>query len=402
MSQFRFHGVEDDNTMTYYVLTWYVLGSHSSIYSPFLSQQANSQAPLGGVQYLAHGFANVHIACDKELQLMPLDVPPHFHSMVSNFWGYSSQSLQHVNYAHLLQPIEEPSAQLGVPSPEDFSRAISILPVHEHSSITRYVKIEDRKRAFVSRLLQYALVHQILRIPFHQIIIRRTAQGKPYVFPGFQKFSEMGPEFPNFNFNVSHHGDFVAIASEPFCLVGLDIVFHALPAEQIIPEYIDTFSPYFSTMEWYSIMNAGTCDDRLKVLHSDEFFTHFHMSILRTANLCVLIEKLNRYWTLKESFVKAIGTGMGYPLDILEFHHINWTNIYVNINKKEARDWKFWHFELKEGLFVSVARGSPCMATESYKQALGQIDLDEGAYDLWLNLPNPSFLWKTVEELIPN
>ncbi|XP_074312399.1 uncharacterized protein LOC141647926 isoform X1 [Silene latifolia] len=253
----------------------------------------------------------------------------------------------------------------------DFSRAISILPSHEHSSITRYVKVEDRKRALVSRLLQYALVHQVLGIPFDEIIIRRTVQGKPYV-----KYGKEGPEFPNFNFNVSHHGDYVAIASEPFCLVGLDIVFHALPVEQIIPEYIQSFSSYFSSMEWYNIMNTATFDDRLKVLH--------------------------RYWTLKESFVKAIGTGLGYPLNVLEFHHINWTDIYVNINKKEARGWKFWHFELKEGLFVSVARGSPCMATESYKQALGQTDLDEGVYDPWLNLPNPSFSWRTVEELIPN
>jgi 4'-phosphopantetheinyl transferase len=35
--------------------------------------------------------------------------------------------------------------------------------------------------------------------------------------------------FPNFNFNVSHHGDYVAIASEPLCLVGIDIVSFDIP-----------------------------------------------------------------------------------------------------------------------------------------------------------------------------
>ncbi|KAG2650394.1 hypothetical protein PVAP13_1NG193957 [Panicum virgatum] len=30
--------------------------------------------------------------------------------------------------------------------------------------------------------------------------------------------------FPNFNFNTSHQGDYVGIASEPLCLVGLDII----------------------------------------------------------------------------------------------------------------------------------------------------------------------------------
>ncbi|KAK9735166.1 hypothetical protein RND81_04G188100 [Saponaria officinalis] len=260
---------------------------------------------------------------------------------------------------------------LWKPSPTEFSLAISLLPSHEHSSITRYVKIEDKKRAFVSRLLQYALVHEMFGIPFDEINIRRTVEGKPYVV-----FDKVGLEFPNYNFNVSHHGDFVAIASEPFCLVGLDIVSHGLPVEQTAPEFVNSFSSYFSSMEWIEIMSAGSSNDMLK-----EFY---------------------RYWTLKEAFVKAIGTGLRYSLAALEFRHINWTNISVNVHGKEARGWKFWHFELKESLYVSIARGSPFMATESYKEVVGQIECDEDAYDLWFNLPNPSFLWRSVEELIPN
>ena len=43
------------------------------------------------------------------------------------------------------------------------------------------MKEDDRKRALVSRLLQYSLVHHLLRIPFHQINIRRTTEAKPYL-----------------------------------------------------------------------------------------------------------------------------------------------------------------------------------------------------------------------------
>lgn len=43
------------------------------------------------------------------------------------------------------------------------------------------MKEDDRKRALVSRLLQYSLVHHLLRIPFHLINIRRTTEGKPYL-----------------------------------------------------------------------------------------------------------------------------------------------------------------------------------------------------------------------------
>ncbi|XP_057492005.1 uncharacterized protein LOC130777619 isoform X2 [Actinidia eriantha] len=50
------------------------------------------------------------------------------------------------------------------------------LKIHQ---LVRYVKSEDRKRAL--RLLQYALVHEVLGIPFDEIIIQRTIEGKPYL-----------------------------------------------------------------------------------------------------------------------------------------------------------------------------------------------------------------------------
>ncbi|XAR71086.1 Holo-[acyl-carrier-protein] synthase [Bertholletia excelsa] len=110
------------------------------------------------------------------------------------------------------------------PSSHDFSRAMSYLPPKEHTSISRHVKLEDRKRALVSSLLQYALVRQVLGISPDEIIIKRTAVGKPYL-----ENYEVDLKFSNFNFNVSHHGDYVAIASEPICIVGLDIVSCDIP-----------------------------------------------------------------------------------------------------------------------------------------------------------------------------
>ncbi len=76
----------------------------------------------------------------------------------------------------------------------------------------------------------------------------------------FQENEKAGLEFPNFNFNVSHHGDYVAIASEPLCLVGLDIVSYVIPPKETVLEFIQNFSSYFSSLEWDNIINAGSCD----------------------------------------------------------------------------------------------------------------------------------------------
>ncbi|KAI3721770.1 hypothetical protein L2E82_32788 [Cichorium intybus] len=254
------------------------------------------------------------------------------------------------------------------PSPHEFSIAMSVLPKQEHSSITRFVKIEDRKRALVSRLLQHALVHQVLGIPFNEIIINRTPEGKPYL-----ESHKKNVKFPNFNFNVSHHGDYVAIASEPICLVGVDIVSCFIPGKETVSDFIHNFSSYFSSSEWDNIVNAGSDDDVM-----DVFF---------------------RYWCLKEAFVKALGTGVGYKLDCVEFQHKDWDDIYVKVDGDALKDWNFWLFQLQGRHRVAVARGHPRIASESYKKTLRQTHFDNDLYKLGFHLPNPEFVTKTIEEL---
>ncbi|XP_016499844.2 uncharacterized protein LOC107818355 [Nicotiana tabacum] len=255
------------------------------------------------------------------------------------------------------------------PSPHHFSFAMSFLPQHEHPSITRFFKMEDRKRALVSRLLQYALVHQVLGIPYNEIVIRRTAEGKPYL-----ECDKPNLELPNFNFNASHHGDFVAIASEPICLVGLDVVAQTIPEKESVEDFIESFSSYFSGLEWFNIINAGS---------SHQILSEFY-----------------RYWSVKEAFVKAIGVGVGYKLDTVEFLHKNWANIVVKVDGKELKDWRFWLLELGKGHMASIARGHPMFATTSYRGTLKRTQFNDEEYNMGLNLPNGSFILRKVEDLL--
>ncbi|XP_065869901.1 uncharacterized protein [Euphorbia lathyris] len=255
------------------------------------------------------------------------------------------------------------------PSILHFSSFLSLLPQHEHSSVTRYVRIEDKKRALVSRLLQYAIVHEVLGIPYDEIVIKRTIEGKPYLdsAKGF-------PDFPNFNFNVSHHGDFVAIASEPVCIVGVDIVCCVKPQKETIQEFLCSFTSYFSTFEWNNIMNSHT---------SDEILLEFY-----------------RYWCLKEAFVKAIGSGLTSELNKVEFHHNNWTNIFVKVDGKHMNEWRFWLFYLPKRHWVCVARGPPKAAAGSYKKTIKRVEFDEEEYEKGLSLPNVKFVSRTIEQLL--
>ncbi|XP_016552178.2 L-aminoadipate-semialdehyde dehydrogenase-phosphopantetheinyl transferase isoform X2 [Capsicum annuum] len=212
-----------------------------------------------------------------------------------------------------------------------FSFAMSFLPQHEHNSITRFFKMEDRKRALVSRLLQYALIHQVLGISYNEIVIRRTAEGKPYL---------------------------------------------TIPEKESVKEFIQNFSSYFSRLEWFNIINAGS---------SRQILSEFY-----------------RYWSVKEAFVKAIGDGVGYKLDTIEFHHKNWENIVAKVNGKELKDWRFWLLELGKEHVASIARGHPMYATGSYKTTLNQTQFNDEEYNLGLHLPNTSFIFRKVEDLWPS
>lgn len=74
----------------------------------------------------------------------------------------------------------------------------------------------------------------------------------------FQECDKLASDIPNFNFNVSHHGDYVVIASEPLCLVGLDVVSYTAPQNEDTIEYVESFSSYFSSLEWKNIMNPSS------------------------------------------------------------------------------------------------------------------------------------------------
>lgn len=67
----------------------------------------------------------------------------------------------------------------------------------------------------------------------------------------------------------------MAIASEPICLVGLDIVDHYIPEKESVREFIQSFSSYFSRLEWNAILNAGSDDQML-----GEFYRYDALKIL--------------------------------------------------------------------------------------------------------------------------
>lgn len=136
--------------------------------------------------------------------------------------------------------------------------------------IKRFVNKEDKIRALISDMLIKILISNNLKLKIKDIVVSKNKFGKPYL-----------KNYKNFNFNISHSGEFVVccIDAKP---VGIDI-------EEI------------KQIEYKDI--------------AEKFFVNREYKIIRACNKNQQLAKFYEFWTLKESYVKYCGEGLSIPLN---------------------------------------------------------------------------------------
>ena len=149
-----------------------------------------------------------------------------------------------------------------------FRSLLSSLPADLQPKVIRFRNWEDRHAALLGKLLlRLALQNTGYEPDLSRL--RFTPEQKPY-FPD-------GPAF-----NLSHSGNRVVCLAGGRDPLGIDI-------ESLSPLRFDDFEPQFTAGEWACIRNAPS------PLHA--FY---------------------RFWTAKESILKADGRGLGIPLQSID------------------------------------------------------------------------------------
>ncbi|GLD95572.1 hypothetical protein PINS_up004249 [Pythium insidiosum] len=179
------------------------------------------------------------------------------------------------------------------PSSAAWQRAMDALPTTEQQQVTRFVFAKDQRLALASRLLQRALIQELFAIPWDEISIARTPEGKPY----WRRPSSMRAH-PWWNYNVSHHGTVVAIAAHRTQLVGVDVM--QLSERPRGARQQDDPSVFFQAFRGH-------------------FTPHEWRWIERDTDAAARFHAFYRLWSLKESYIKAIGIGLGFELLRAEF-----------------------------------------------------------------------------------
>ena len=291
------------------------------------------------------------------------------------------------------------------PDDEEFNFVLGLLPVREREGVTRFKHVADRKRAVLSRLWVRCAILRALasvegaknKLRMEDLDVKRTKGAKPFYAASLASASA-----PNFNFNVSHEGDYVVLASETHAVVGVDV---AAPGqvraiggngsvERDVEALLRTFTSTLADGEIAAI-RAKTARDGERA--GEDLF--------------------RRHWSLKEAMVKAIGVGLAMDLRRCEFAIDEATSTArVTLDGQPRDDWSF-HMQAfppivdSSGIrsdthWITVSRGPISDIVDANGEflnaAFSRRQFDAEAWRRILDQPSPPFELITVGDLIPN
>lgn len=161
----------------------------------------------------------------------------------------------------------EPSAVI----PEAYwNLFLSCVSTERRAQAARFIHQADAYRSVIGEVLTRVALSELTGHHIQELSFSRNAYGKPCL-----------TLYPEIHFNVSHSGEWVALISGGTGEMGVDV-------EKIAPIDLQIAERFFSPME-----NQYLTD----ILADQQLHTFY------------------RLWTLKESYIKAVGMGLSIPLD---------------------------------------------------------------------------------------
>ncbi|CAG8450712.1 11129_t:CDS:2 [Ambispora leptoticha] len=167
------------------------------------------------------------------------------------------------------------------PTEEQYTHALNSIQTEERERILRRRLKQDQKLSLSGRLLLRWLFHSVYQVDWEVTRFGRSKNERPIL---------ISPEVSKIDFNISHHGDWAVLASignfedrrQNLNVIGVDVMKIETPDEPI-SQYLRIFREQFSEYEWCTI-NSPNISEQEK------------------------LQRFYRYWCLKESYIKAIGS----------------------------------------------------------------------------------------------
>lgn len=199
------------------------------------------------------------------------------------------------------------------------------LPPANKDFYSRFKRTSSLQRSLLAELLSRFIIGQKLAIPARNIVFLRAKNGKPYLADG------------NLRFNLSHSGNWVVMALAE-TEVGIDV-------ELLRPVNYHIAERFFSKDE-VTNLNSKEGDDKLAY-----FFD---------------------LWTLKESYLKLLGTGLTRSLSSFTVHKDNDVIVITEGGRELNSNVFFKQYNLSENYKLSV-----CSLTNNFNPEYKLISVDD-------------------------
>lgn len=176
------------------------------------------------------------------------------------------------------------------PTEKELLLAASCLQIEDKNRIDKFVYKKDAKASLIGRLMIRKFVSEYTGIPYNSIQLTTDANNKPV-------YNITDAKLPVVSFNVSHQGSFTVLAGEVGNKnIGVDVMKLEYTGGKTLDEFFRIMNRNFSESEWTRI--KGTSQSSIQQ---------------KTSNFC-------RNWSLKESYLKAIGIGITTDLRKINFN----------------------------------------------------------------------------------
>lgn len=210
---------------------------------------------------------------------------------------------------------------------------LSILPQNRQTRIRRFRKPTDAQRSLFGEVMVRRIISEKSKIPAGKIAFELGPHGKPSLHGS-----------NDLHFSISHSGEWIVSALSRSS-VGIDI-------EKVGPPKIDVAKRFFSEHEYTALM-ARPEEER------DSFFFEL--------------------WTLKESYVKLLGTGISTPLSSFTIE-IN-DGVAGLAKNPQSRPVYFRQYVIEETYKMAVCAREPDFIREAAHLSVDEL-LDHGSMAL--------------------
>lgn len=166
--------------------------------------------------------------------------------------------------------------------PRLLDRYQDLLSIAENSRMRRYAFAKDKRRFLVTRALVRTVLSRYSPIKPKDWIFTTTPSGKPII-------ANKNFDSNTISFNISHTDDLIVLGITNGHALGVDV--ENRYKNNVKP--LDIAEQYFSNEEVVSLQFLSANNQ---------------------------LELFFRYWTLKESYIKARGIGISIPLNSFSFH----------------------------------------------------------------------------------